>query len=406
MAKSTSAFFSTTFPFISLVFLGGCQYLGGSFETAADLDKDGKASQAIAAYQTYLTHHPSSVLAAQVDYRIAKNYEIQSDYTDAIQWYEKVLHDFPRTDEELHALLDLATLYRSKLKNPAKALDYNQKAYDRYVENIQIRDAIQSLIEAQYSTATAMYAEKNYKNAGEALNNVYKTFPLIFIQADTRAMIDSLADRVRRAQEIANASVDWIILKNELEFNKSFEGDFIPAQDEQVMQSPDGGFLAERKRASNGKFYLFVAKVSDKSDSAVFHPLTQSFGAEMPAWTLDGRYLVYWQTVGKTRKLQKTDVKTKITQTLFSSQSSYLGIHPAYHPAGNKIAYVYAGRVCLVNTDGAGYKQVLKTSQTLDYTAELSWSSDGTMIRYRQANKHKKMMDELLVLDVSAPNNP
>jgi len=391
---------------LCLAFLGGCQYLGGSIETAADLDKDGKSSQAIQAYESYLTHHPSSTLTARIEYRIAKNYEIQSDYMHAIQSYEKVVQDFPRTDEELHALLDLATLYRDKLKNPTKAMDYNQKAYDRYMENVQIRDAIQSLIDAQYSTATAMYVGKNYKNAGETLNNVYKTFPLIFIQADTRAKIDSLADRARRAQDIAAASVDWIVLKNELPFNKSFEGDFAPAQDEQVMQSPDGGFLAERKRASNGTFYLFVAKVSDKSDDAVFHPLTQSFGAEMPAWTLDGRYLVYWQTVGKTRKLQKTDIRTKITQTLFSSRSNYLGIHPAYHPAGNKIAYVYAGRVCLVNTDGAGYKQLLKTSQMLDYTAELSWSSDGTMIRYRQVNKHKKPNDELLVLDVSAPNNP
>jgi len=402
---SKTVIFPTTFLFY-LGLLGGCQYLGGSFETAADLDKDGKSMQAVNAYQSYLDHHPSSVLASRIEYRIAKNYEAQSDYTHAIQWYERVIHEFPRTDEELHSLMDLATLYREKLKNTSKAMDYNQKAYDRYVENVQIRDAIQALIDAQYLTATAMYVDKNYKNAGETLNNIYKTFPLVFIQADTRAKIDSLADRTRRAQEIANASVDWIVLKNEEAFNKSFEGDFAPVQDEQVIQSPDGVFLAERKRASNGKYYLFVAKVSEKSDNAVFHPLTQSFGAEMPAWTLDGRYLVYWQTVGKIRKLQKTDIRTKITQTLFSSQNTYLGIHPAYHPAGNKIAYVYAGKVCLVNTDGVGYKQVLKTSQMLDYTAELSWSSDGTMIRYRQPNKHKKINDELLVLDVSAPNNP
>ena len=389
-----------------LALLNGCQYLGGSFESASDLDKAGKSTDAIQAYQSYLTHHPNSVLVAQVDYRIAKNYAAQSDYTEAIQWYEKILRDFPRTDEELHALLDLATLYRDKLKNPSKAMDYNQKAYDRYMENIQIRDAIQSLIDAQYSTATALYVEKNYKSAGETLGNVYKTFPLIFIQADTRAKIDSLADRARRAQDIAAASVDWIVLKNEQPFNKSYEGDFPPVKDEQVLQSPDGDFLAERKKASNGKYYLFVAKVPAKSDNAVFRPLLQSFGAEMPAWTLDGRYLVYWQTSGSDRKLQKTDVKTKITQTLFRTKSSYLGIHPAYHPAGNKIAYVYAGKVCLANTDGAGYKQLLKTSQKLDYTAELSWSSDGTMIRYRQANKRKKITDDLMVLDVSAPNNP
>lgn len=389
-----------------LGFLGGCQYLGGSFESAGDLDKAGKNAQAIQAYQNYLTHQPSSVLAPQADYRIAKNYEAQSDYTNAIQWYEKIIRDFPQTDEELHALLDLAALYRDKLKNPSKAMDYSQKAYNRYMGNVQIHDAIQSLIDAQISTATALFVQKNYKNAGETLDNIYKTFPLLFIQADTRAKIDFLADRARRAQGIANTSVDWIVLKNEIPFNKSYEGDFPATLDEQVMQSPDGSYLAERKRGSNGKYYLFVARVPTKSDNAVFHPLNQSFGAEIPAWTPDGRYLVYWQTVGKKRQLQKTDVRTKATQTLFYTRSANLGIHPAYYPTGNKIAYVYAGKVCLVDTDGAGYKQLLKTSENLDYTAELSWSIDGTMIRCSQTDKHKKTTDELLVLDVSAPTNP
>ncbi len=390
-----------------LAFLGGCQYLGGSFEAAADLDGSGKTSEAIKSYQDYLQHHPGSVLAPRVCYRIAKDYEAQSDYASAIQWYQKVVQDFPRTDEELHSLLDLASLYHDKLKDPAQAMVYNQKAYDRYMENSQMRDSIQSLIEAQYTSATALFFQKDYKGTEEALDNVYKTFPLVFIQAETRAKLDSLSDRARRATEIAQASVDWIVLKNEVPFNKSNEGDFLPAaQDGGVLQSPDGSCLAERKRAANGKYYLYVAQISPKSDDAVFHILSQTIGAEFPAWSPDSRCLVYWQTRGKKRKLLKTDVRTQATQTLFYSKSSDLGIHPACHPAGNKIAYVYAGRVCLVNTDGAGYKQLLKTHQMLDYTADLSWSTDGTMIRCRQADAPQKTTDELLVLDVSAPTSP
>jgi hypothetical protein len=405
LPRSTSFVFSTTLLFF-LGILGGCQYMGGSFEAASDLDKEGKTSQAIQAYQSYLTHHPSSILVPEADYRIAKNYEAQSDYTNAIQWYEKILNDVPGGDEELHALLDLAALYQDKLKNPAKAMDYSQRAYKRYMENVEIHDAIQNLINAQISTATAMYSQKNYKGATETLVNVYQTFPSLFIQADTRAKIDSLADRSRRAQAIATDSVDWIVLRNELPFNKSYEGDFPPILDEKVVQSPDGEYLAERKPGSDGKYYLFVAKVPTRGDNAVFHPLRQSFGAEIPVWTSDGRYLVYWQTIGKKKELQKTDVRAKATQTLFYTKSSNLGIHPAYYPEGNKIAYVYAGEVCLVNTDGAGYKQLLKTNEKLDYTAELAWSIDGTMIRCSLTDKHKKTTDELLNLDVSAPTNP
>jgi tetratricopeptide (TPR) repeat protein len=393
--------------FLFLGLLGGCQYWGGSFESAAALDQSGKSAQAIQAYLQYLNHHPDSVLAARIHYRIAKNYEAQSDYYNAIEWYGKILKDFPHSDEELHALLDLAALYQDQLKEPSKAVDYDQRAFSRYMDYAQIRDAIQTLVEFQYQTATALFTQKDFKGTDETLTNVYKTFPLVFIPSDGRAKIESLDDRARRALEIAKASVDWIVLKNELPFNKSYEGDFeAPDKAEQTLASPDGNYLAERKKASNGNYYMFYAKVTPNSDTAKFIPLLQSFGAESPAWAPDSQSLVYWQTVGKIRKLQKTDVPTKSTRTLFYTRSVNLGIHPAYHPAGNKIAYIYAGKVCLVSIGEQGYKQLLKTKQNLDYTAELSWSFDGTMIRCRQAEKHRKILDELLVLDVSAPNNP
>ena len=389
--------------------LTGCNYIGlsNSFESAASLDQAGKPAEAIQAYRGYLNLHPSTSLASRIYYRIARNYEAQSDYTDAIQWYQKILAGFPNTDEELHALLDLATLYHDQLKDPAKAMDYAQKAFNRYMENGQIRDAIQTLVDVQYSTADALFTQKNYKGSLETLGNIYKIFPMLFIPAATQAKIDDLSDRSRRAWEIAKASVDWIVLKSQIPFNKGYEV-YFPAslQGDSVIPSPTGDFLAERKLASDGKYYLYVAKITPQSDQAEFKLLPQTFSAESPSWSEDGRNLVYWQKSGRTRRLLKTDVRTRSTQTLFYSRSGSLGIHPAYHPAGNKIAYVYAGKVCLQQTDGAGYKQLLKTSQNLDYTAELTWSSDGTMIRCRQANDRGKTADELLVLDVSAPNTP
>ena len=39
-------------------------------------------------------------------------------------------------------------------------MDYNQQAFNRYMDNNQIKDAIQSLIDAQYLTATVLYTEK------------------------------------------------------------------------------------------------------------------------------------------------------------------------------------------------------------------------------------------------------
>jgi len=400
-----SGCFAVAISFLGLT--GGCQYFNDSYESLTTLDQTGKSAQTIEAYLNYLKKHPTTSLAPRIYYRIARNYDSQSDYTNEISWYEKLIAEYPHSDEELHALLDLAALYHDKVKNPAKAMDYDQKAFNRYMDNMQVRDAVQDLIDVQFQAAVSQYGQKNYKGTDTVLEVIGKTFPLPFIQPDTRAKIDSLADRSRRAQALATVGADWVVLRKEEPFNKSYEQDFaVPPQDEQVMQSPDGNYLAERKRGPKGVFYLYVAKISAKSDKALFKLIKQTFGAERPSWSPDGQDLVFWQTVRKIPRLVKTNVQSGRTETLFYSDSKTLGIHPAYHPAGNKIAYIYEGRVSIVNTGDAGYKQLLKTTQKLDYTADLAWSTDGTMIRCTQKDKHGKVTDELLVLDVSAPNNP
>ncbi len=394
-----------------LAFLGGCKWFSVSYESAAQLDQAGKSSQAIEAYLSYLKDHPGSSLAPLIYYRVAKNYEIQSDYNNSLDWYQKILSEFPQTDEEIHALLDLAGLYQDKLKNSSKALDYSQRAFTRYMDNMQLKGAIQSLIDAQYLTATAFYSQKSYKDVTGALDSIYKTYPVLFISPESRAKIDSLADRSRRAEEVSKASVDTIVLRDEKPFNKSFEADF-PQEAEgtdKIIASPDGTFIAARKKGPKGVFYLYVAQVPAKGDQVLFKLVRQTFGADKPAWSPNSEDLVYWRTAGGLRKLEKTNIKTMVTQTLFYTKSQNIGIHPAYHPAGNKVAYVYEGRVCLINTGDSQYKQLLKTKQKLDYTAELAWSTDGTMIRCAQADKldpQKKIYDELLVLDISAAGNP
>ncbi|HVZ81779.1 MAG TPA: hypothetical protein VHE12_13415 [bacterium] len=390
---------------VSLTFMElGCQMMGASYESLLLLDQSGKTPEALAGYQKYLKEHPATLLSAPIYYRIAKDYESQKDYSNAILWYEKILAQYPHSDEELHAILDLAALYRDELKNPAKTMEYNQKAFDRYLDNIQIREAVQSLIDLQLGNAVTQYAAKDYKTVVDSIDGIQRNFPAVFIPPDTKAKLDSLRDRARRALVIAAASVDWIVLKSEIPFNKSYEGDFsAPLRDEQILPSPDGQYLAQRKKASNGKYYLYVAKVPAKGDEVRFDLVPQTIGAELPAWSPDGKELVYWRRQGSSRHLDKTDVQTKKTQVLFLTKGNGLGIHPAFHPAGNKIAYVYEGRITLANIGNSSFKQLLKTSKKLDYTAALDWSKDGTMIRCSQQDKHGQLTEELLILDVSTP---
>ncbi len=404
-------------------FLAGCQFFTDPYESAVSLDQGGKSAEAVKAYQNYLKSHPASPQASLISYRIAKNYEAQSDYKNALQWYGQILNNYPKTDEAVHSLLDMAAIYSNKLKDSAKAMEYDQKAFNRYMDNGQLRDAVQSLIEAQYQNALSSFDQKDYKKAEAAAATIFQIYPTSLLLPNTHSKVQSLVDRARRAESIAAASVDAISLSQETAFSPSDSVYFAPANpNEKSLSSPDGSHLVSRKKGSDGFYYLHIAK-APKKGKADFKRLSKTKGAHQPAWSPDGQELVYCRTVKKQRMLEKINVKTKSIQTLFSTQSSTLGICPVFHPAGNKIAYVYEGRVCLINDGNKGtyvydgsassgnigatyFKQLLKTKLRLEYTAKLEWSMDGTMIRCRQTDSKGKLVDELLALDIAVSGNP
>jgi tetratricopeptide (TPR) repeat protein len=407
LKKLLRASFSAT---LMLCFLAssGCGFFSSGFEKASALDQKGENAKAVQAYQAYLKSNPGTVLKPRLYYRIAQNYAALTDYSQAIGWYEKILDECQGTDEELQALLDLAVLYHEKLMDEAKTADYYQRAFKLYVGNLRMRDAIQYLLDAQYRTATAYFLNRDFKKAGEAAERIFQTYPSAFILPDTRAKVESLVDRTRRANDIANLGVDRIVLKSESPYNKSYENDFpADALTPQVLKSPDGSLLVSRKMAPNGIYYLYLAKAPAKDKKPAYKLIGQTFGAGNPSWSPDGNTLIYVRKTGALNKLEKTNIKQMSTQTMFFTKSGRLGLNPSYHPSGNKIAYVYEGKLWLMNNTNSIFKSGLKTSQKLDYTAVLSWSFDGTMVRYRHADKTGKITtDRIFHLDVSSSNIP
>ncbi len=394
------------FLLVIIISLGGagCGSFGGSYENASQMDRSGMSRQAIQAYKDYLKAHSATELAAHIHYRIAKNFEALSEYDIALDEYEKVISDYPDSDEALHALLDTAGLYRDKLKNPDKTSEYYQKALKLYLDNARIHDAIEFLVDAQYQSATAYYTQKNYKGAQDQAQAIFQSYPSAMISPDRRAKVESLMDRARRALNIGADDAVLIMLKNEIPFNKSYEGDFPPDSppDPAGVLSPDRNLIVSHRITPSRVKYLYLGKINEKKMGKVsFTLIPQTFGADLPNWSQDNQELVYRQTVRGLRKLEKTGINKMNSQTLFFTRSNSLGLHPVYHPAGNKIAYVYEGKVWLINSNGTN-KTWLKTIQQLDYTAELAWSTDGTMIRCRQVERNGKKVDELLVLDVAS----
>ncbi|HVM32819.1 MAG TPA: hypothetical protein VMU88_06775 [bacterium] len=380
----------------------GCQR-NNELETAAALEKAGQGNRAIQLYQAYLKKYPASPLTARVYYLTAKDYGQAADYANAMLWYEKVIAQYPQSPEGLQALLDEAALYKDKLKDNAKATRYSEKAVGQYFANGQIKDDIQFLVEAQYQSATAFFAKKDYKSANQVASSIFAAYPVLFVSPDSRARVEALMDRARRALGMAQLDSSAVSIRSEEPFNKSFEADFAantPTAADRVV-SPNGDWVVSRKQAGKS-YYLYLAKEDLKSGKLVFKIVPHTSGANLPAWSPDEGALVYLRQTGGVRRLEKMDLRTQKASTVFHSDDASLGLYPVFHPSGSKIAFVYGGNVWLVNADGTD-KSLLKTNERLDYTAHLTWSADGTLLRCQTDPKKRKTFDEVLTLDVVGP---
>jgi tetratricopeptide (TPR) repeat protein len=383
----------------------GCQR-NNELETAAALEKAGQYDRAILLCQNYLKKYPASALTPHIYYLIAKDYGQGADYANAMLWYEKIIAQYPQTPEGLQALLDESALYKDKLKNTAKAYSYSEKAVGQYFANSQIKDDIQFLVEAQYQSATAFFAKKDFKSSNQVAASIFEAYPVLFVNPDSRARVEALVDRTRRALGLAQMDASEVSIRGEEPFNKSFEAEFdsntLTAQNR--VLSPLGDFVVSRKQVSKA-FYLYLAKNDPKGEKFIFKIIPHTSGANLPTWSPDESSLVYLRSIGGGRRLERMDLKTGKSLTIFHSDDASLGLYPVYHPSGSKIAFVYDGNAWLVNSDGTD-KTLLKTNEKLDYTAHLTWSGDGTMLRCQMEGKKQKAVDEVLTLDVGGTFNP
>lgn len=372
-----------------------------ALEPALEKQKGGDHEAAAAGFQAYLNSHPSSVLAPEAAYRLGLSLEALGRLQEALAAYQKALElSAEEGDAAREALLALGRLHEEKLKNPEKAAVYYEKALARTVQHGPVRKAVQGVVEAKARSATALFSA-NDPEAAALAKSVLETYPASFLTPDQRARLEALADRGRRAQMIRQSEPERLYVRQEIPFTNSFEGDFEESftVDKGRVPSPDGSLLALIRKTADGRSYLYVGKIDSGSSAVTYRLVPGSTGAAEPIWSPDGRQIAYFREVGQTRHLERVDAATLRRESLYYTGSPTLGLHPAFSPWGDKIAFVYEGNVWVVKADGT-HKALLRTNQKLDKTARLQWSRDGTLIRYRQKSPDGKLVDGLLVLDV------
>lgn len=386
----------------ALLLLGACKP-APTLEKATKLEGEGQYAAAARVYQEYLKLNPGSPLSPWACLKTARTLEQMGDLEGAIEWYRKVGERHPGSPEEVDALLDLGDLYKGRLKDDASALACYEKALQLYMGRTGIRQAIQVLTDAQYLTATAYFSQKDFKRADQVANAILRTYPSVFLPTDTRAKIESLVDRVGRAEALSRADATMISVREEVAYHKGFESDFPPpfTVDQGTLPSPDRKMLVRVKAGASGLPSLWLGKAPGPNEKTVRMTLVEgSQGASLPSWSPDGTELVYRRETGKLHTLEKADAKTRRTRVLFSTPRNTLGVQPVYHPSGNKIAFVWEGNVWLINADGTN-KSMLKVRQRLDAGTRLLFSADGTMIRYQTRGAKGREIEGVLVLDIS-----
>jgi tetratricopeptide (TPR) repeat protein len=373
-----------------------------TWEAAQALETEKKYAMAVKAYEAYLKRYPQTPMAVEAKIHMAQCEENLGAYDQAITRYREIVDSNPGAEAEIKSYLGMGFLYRDRLHQEPQALEAFEKALTRYLTQDEVRSAIKSLVEAKLQTAAAMFNRKEFQDAAQVARTVLQTYPEPFVPADARARALFLVDRIERGDRLSKADSDQVFVVNETDYNESFQTDFSPAAPrEETLLSPDGTRRAMVKKVKGIPFLYIGTEKAGKTD---YKLVPSSAGVENPVWSPNGKELAFYRKIGKIQKLDRADAGTRKVKNLYYAQNGTLGRKPKYDPAGGKIAFVYAQTVWVINADGTN-KTKLKTTQPVDPMADLSWSADGTLVRYLQSAKDGASVDRLITLDAIRGRN-
>jgi len=148
------------------------------------------------------------------------------------------------------------------------------------------------------------------------------------------------------------------------------------------IPSPDGKKMLWRGLAADG-YFLYVSDADGKNQQKL-HDCKNAF---QPAWAADSKRILYssinWDN--RKRSLMIYDLGTGKKREGFKSKKG-VGAMAAFSTDGSKIAFIYAGDLWMLNSNGIGLtkvnlKDVIK--QRVKEATLLAWSRDGGQLAYQ-----------------------
>jgi len=143
--------------------------------------------------------------------------------------------------------------------------------------------------------------------------------------------------------------------------------------------SPDGERIAFSVFGARGHVYIVGA------DGSGLHALVQTTLSDSPAWSPDGRFIVYRQEYPENDELVRVRLATGAVRRLTHTQAGRNDLTPAWSPDGRRLAYRsdLPGRsaVWVVDSDGSKPLRLTKEGDDVGFPA---WREDGGSIVYEK----------------------
>jgi hypothetical protein len=370
-----------------------------TWDDAKRLEKDGQFAPAVKAYDDFLKKFPETSLKNEALLSIARCEEGLGNYPKAVEQYQSLLSAQAGGELEIKAYLGLGNIYRDHLNDPTKALDAYERALSLYLNQADIRDAIKMLVDAKLQTADALYTRKDFQDSARVARAILQSYPDTYLATDSKNKAQSLVERAERSARILAADADQMFVVGEWETSPASSADFASsAPVTGTRLSPDGAYHA-LVRKQNGVPYLYLGKAN--KGKVTFRLVAKSTGVFVPEWSPRSDALIFVRVIGPVQKVERLDPKTGSAVPLFFVKNGSLSKQPIFDPSGSKVAYVYSQCLWVMNADGTN-KTKLKTEKSVDPTALLAWSSDGTLLKYRTSAEKGKSVERIVSVDAVA----
>jgi TolA-binding protein len=135
--------------FITLAFIGCSKSDQGVWDEAVKFHKEGKINEAINSYEQIFNEHPKSPLAPKALFEIGKLYQSRAvknmkpvdELNKAVEYYGKIFNEFPTSEEAPKALFMKGFIQSEDLRDYAAAKGTFQNFIEKYPNNEMVPSA-------------------------------------------------------------------------------------------------------------------------------------------------------------------------------------------------------------------------------------------------------------------------